>query len=115
MSGFPPKHIRKYNIPTICLVHGNEIIIKNDKHFKRVHKTLNLTNSIVCNSNYTVKLIGKFNLNFPIIRKIYPGVSSFENIEEIKINHIEGSPILLRFALSSQIPLKAFCFMPLRV
>jgi len=90
--------INSNKIPTICLAHGNEIIEKNEKHFKRIKKTLNKVGSIVCNSNYTKKLIYKYNLSKPIIKTIYPGASSYNNVEESFIPNVEGNPILLTLA-----------------
>ena len=61
--------INKQNIPTICLAHGNEIIYKDNKHFLRIKATLNKVSSIVCNSDYTKKLINNYDLNKPFSQK----------------------------------------------
>ena len=49
----PIDFLKKNKIPVISLAHGNEIIIKNDKHHKRVKKILENVNAIVVNSSYT--------------------------------------------------------------
>ena len=51
--------LKKNKIPVISLAHGNEIIIKNDKHHKRVKKILEYVNAIVVNSSYTKNLLNK--------------------------------------------------------
>ena len=84
--------------PSICLVHGNEIIIKNKKHHKRLINTFKNVDRIVCNSVYTKNLLNKVRPELNKIEIIYPGVSSFDNIEEEKINLIDGEPTLLTLA-----------------
>ena len=55
----PIDFLKKNKIPVISLAHGNEIIIKNDKHHKRVKKILEHVNAIVVNSSYTKNLLNK--------------------------------------------------------
>ena len=38
--------LKKNKVPVISLAHGNEIIIKNDKHYKRVKKNVNSRGNI---------------------------------------------------------------------
>ena len=58
----PIDFLKKNKIPVISLAHGNEIIIKNDKHHKRVKKILEHANAIVVNSNYTKNLLNKIDV-----------------------------------------------------
>ena len=60
----PIDFLKKNKIPVISLAHGNEIIIKNDKHHKRVKKILEHVNAIVVNSSYTKNLLNKLSNNF---------------------------------------------------
>ena len=60
----PIKNLQKKNLPSICLVHGNEVIIKNKNHQKRIKNTLKSVNKIVTNSEYTKNLLNKVSLEF---------------------------------------------------
>ena len=51
--------VEEKKIPVISLVHGNEIIIKNDMHQNRIKRILELTNAVVVNSTYTKNLLSK--------------------------------------------------------
>ncbi len=93
--------IQKFQIKkivSICLVHGNEVIIKNKKHHKRIKKTLDNVNAIVSNSKYTKNLIQNISPELNNIEVIYPGVSNFDNINEEKIFLADGEPTLLTLA-----------------
>ena len=90
--------INKQNIPTICLAHGNEIIYKDNKHFLRIKETLNKVSAIVCNSDYTKKLINNYDLNKPILKTIYPGACNYLEIKEVPVPGVGGDPILLTLA-----------------
>ncbi len=94
----PIKNLLNKKLPSVCLVHGNEIIIKNKNHHKRIKKTLKCATRIVTNSEYTKNLLKKVSLEFENIEIIHPGVSSFENIKEEKLNLSEGHPTLLTLA-----------------
>ena len=60
----PIKKLKNKNLPSICLVHGNEIIIKNKSHQTRIKNTLTGVNKIVTNSEYTKNLLKKVILEF---------------------------------------------------
>ena len=90
------------NIPFFCLVHGNEIIIKNTKHHKRLLNTYAKVDKLICNSEYTRNLLKKVNLKHNNIKVIYPGVTNFDEIEEEEIKKINGSPVLLTLARLEQ-------------
>ena len=85
-------------IPTICLAHGNELIQTNLNKNKKIFKTLDNCTSVIANSEFTLKLLTKFNLHKTLLNKIYPGVSDLKNIKEKKISTITGSPIVLTLA-----------------
>ena len=90
--------INSNNIPSICLAHGNELIIKNNRHSKRIEDTLNQVTFIIANSDFTYKLINEFNLDKPIIKKIYPGAVDYNSIKEEFVPNISGDPILFTLA-----------------
>jgi len=50
--------------PFLSLVHGNEIIIKNQKHHKRLLNTFSKVEKIICNSQFTKDLLKKINIKF---------------------------------------------------
>lgn len=81
--------------PTICLAHGNELIIKNNNQLKRLQNTLNKVSSIICNSDFTKGLVNKLEIKLPIVKRIYPGADDTRLIREKKVSHIYGSPIIL--------------------
>ena len=93
--------IAKFNnnkIPFICLAHGNEVIIKNNRHQQRIFNIFTKVNKIVSNSEFTKNLLKKVSPQIDNIEVIYPGVSSFEDIIEEEVNLIDGSPTLLTLA-----------------
>ena len=94
---YPIYKINK-KIPTMCLVHGNEIIVKNNNHKKRIVDILLMTDKIVCNSTFTKKLLIELNSELKNCEVIYPGVSNFDKIKEEKIEIDPGYPILLTLA-----------------
>ncbi len=94
----PINFLKKKKIPIISLVHGNEIIIKNDNHQNRIKKVLELANALVVNSSYTKNLLSKISKNFTNIKVIYPGIKSTNNIMEQTIDLDDGHPTLLTLA-----------------
>ncbi len=94
----PLKKFKGKKLPSICLIHGNELIIKNKNHHKRIINTLKNVDKIVSNSEYTKNLLKKINSEFHNIKIIYPGVSNFENVQEEDLNIPEGKPTLLTLA-----------------
>ena len=94
----PINFLKKKKIPIISLVHGNEIIIKNDNHQNRIKKVLELANALVVNSSYTKNLLSKISENFKKIEVIYPGVKSTKNIIEQAIDLDDSYPTLLTLA-----------------
>ena len=94
----PIKFLKEKKIPIISLVHGNEIIIKNNKHKNRIKKILELTSAVILNSNYTKNLLTKISKSLKRIEVIYPGVKPTNNILEQKIDLNNGFPTLLTLA-----------------
>ena len=94
----PINFLKENKIPIISLAHGNEIIIKNDNHLKRIKKILEMTNAVVVNSAYTKNLLTKISENLKKIEIIYPGVQSTNNITEQNIDLNNGNPTLLTLA-----------------
>ena len=70
----------------------------NPNKNKRINQTLNKTNSIISNSNYTKSLVSRVTKSHSDINVIYPGASDLRNLKENKINNINGDPILLTLA-----------------
>ena len=94
----PIKKFKNINLPFICLVHGNEVIIKNNRHHKRILHCFKNVNKIVSNSEFTKNLIKKINSEIKNIKVINPGVSNFDNIIEEEVKLIKGKPTLLTLA-----------------
>ena len=94
----PIKKLLHKKIPSICLIHGNEIIIKNSSHHRRIMDTLKNVDKIVSNSDYTKNLLLNINSEFNNIEIIHPGVSSFKNIKEEELELVNGNPTLLTLA-----------------
>ena len=94
----PVKKFKNKRLPFICLVHGNEIIIKNNRHHKRILNCFKKVNNVVCNSEFTKNLFKKINFENKNIKVIYPGVSNFKNIIEEEVELIDGTPTLLTLA-----------------
>ena len=94
----PINFLEEKKIPVISLVHGNEIITKNDMHQNRIKRILELTNAVVVNSTYTKNLLSKISKNLKKIEVIHPGVNSTNTITEQNINLKNGYPTLLTLA-----------------
>jgi len=94
----PINFLIEKKIPTLSLVHGNEIITKNVTHQNRIKKILDLTNAVVVNSTYTKNLLTNISKNLKRIEVIYPGVSSSKNTKEQSIKLNNGYPTLLTLA-----------------
>ena len=84
--------------PFLSLVHGNEIIIKNQKHHKRLLNTFSKVEKIICNSQFTKDLLKKINIKFNEVVVIHPGVQDFDKVTEERVDEIIGSPVLLTLA-----------------
>ena len=94
----PIQKIKNKKLPSICLIHGNEIIIKNKNHQQRIQNTLENVNKIVSNSEYTKNLLKKVNKKFNNVEVIHPGVSNFADIKEEELDLPDGQPTLLTLA-----------------
>ncbi len=92
---YPISKFHNKKIPFICLAHGNEIIIKNNRHQQRILNIFSKVNKIVCNSEFTKNLLKKVSSQIENIEVIYPGVSSFEHIIEEEVDLIDGTPTIL--------------------
>jgi len=89
------KFLNTIKIKTICLAHGNELVKKNNRHFKRIQYTLNNVSSVVCNSNFTKGLVENLEITTPLIKTIYPGAQDSSDILEKHVSKINGNPIIL--------------------
>ena len=85
-------------IPTVSLAHGNELLSDNDSKINRIKKTLNKVTSIVANSLYTKNLVINFISSDIPINVVHPGAIDLRNIDEIKIENLDGNPTLLTLA-----------------
>ncbi len=94
----PIEMLQDKKIPSICLIHGNEIIVKNKNHKKRILNTLRKVNKIVSNSVFTKNLLQKVNPELNNIEIIYPGTSSFDKVKEEELQLADGQPTLLTLA-----------------
>ncbi len=94
----PIKKFQNMKFHSICLAHGNELILKNEKHKKRISNTLEMVDKIVSNSKFTKTLLKNVNPQFNNIEVIYPGVSDLDQIQEEKVKLIDGTPTLLTLA-----------------
>ncbi len=90
--------ISSFNIPSICLAHGNELIIKSKQHSLRLSNTLNKVSSIVCNSNFTMNLVKKIGVLNKNIVRIYPGALNCSYLKEEELPKVNGYPIVLTLA-----------------
>ena len=94
----PVKKFKNKRLSYICLVHGNEVIIKHSRHHKRILNCFNGVDKIISNSEFTKNLIKKINPGYKNIKVINPGVSNFNNINEEEVKLINGNPTLLTIA-----------------
>ena len=94
----PLQKFKSKKLPFICLAHGNEVIIKNNRHHKRILNCFTKVDKIVANSKYTKNLIQKISPENKNIEVIHPGVSNFDNINKEEVKLIEGTPTLLTLA-----------------
>ncbi len=90
--------LKNKKIPSICLAHGNELILKNKNHYNRIINTLKYVDKIISNSEYTKKLLQKLIPELEKIETIYPGVTNFEYIKEEELKLESGQPTLLTLA-----------------
>ena len=90
--------INTLSIPSICLTHGNELIIKNSSKKFRVISTLNKVRHIVCNSNYTLNLVKDIGITNQNLTCIHPGAINTNDLNEQKIPIIEGKPVITTLA-----------------
>jgi len=90
--------INKESVPSLCLAHGNELIIKSKGHELRVKSTLNKISQIVCNSNFTLNLVKELSIKIDKLTYIYPGAQNFQNLNEETIVNINGNPLIMTLA-----------------
>ena len=86
------------SVPSICLAHGNELIIKNSSKKLRVISTLNKVTHIVTNSNFTLSLVKDIGITNQNITCIYPGAQSTIHLNEEIISNINGQPVITTLA-----------------
>ena len=90
--------LNSQSIPSICLAHGNELIIKKTSKKIRVVSILNKVKHIVTNSNFTVSLIKDIGITNQNITCIYPGAKNTIHLNEEIISNINGQPIITTLA-----------------
>jgi len=86
------------SVNSICLAHGNELIIKNARHRSRIISVMNKTSYIVCNSNFTINLVKNIGIVNQNITCIHPGAQNNINLNEEVIENLNGNPILVTLA-----------------
>ena len=86
------------SIPTVCLAHGNELIINNSSKKFRVISTLNKVTQIVTNSNFTLNLVKDIGITNQNITCIYPGALNTIHLNEEIISNINGQPVITTLA-----------------
>ncbi len=90
--------LNSQSIPSICLAHGNELIIKNSSKKIRVVSILNKVKHIVTNSNFTASLIKNIGITNQNITCIYPGANNTIHLNEEIISNINGQPVITTLA-----------------
>ena len=90
--------LNSQSIPSICLAHGNELIIKNSSKKIRVVSILNKVKHIVTNSNFTARLIKNIGITNQNITCIYPGANNTIHLNEENISNINGQPVITTLA-----------------
>jgi len=91
-------NINSLSIPSICLAHGNELIIKNSSKKIRVISTLNKVMHVVCNSNYTLNLVKDIGVTNQNLICIHPGANNTIDLNEQIIPNIDGQPVVTTLA-----------------
>jgi len=86
------------SIPTICLVHGNELIAKNSSKKFRVTSTINKVSQVVCNSNFTLNLLRDIGITNQNLICIHPGAQNTIDLNEQIIPNIDGQPVVTTLA-----------------
>jgi len=86
------------SVPSICLVHGNEIITNNSKKKFRVIQTLNKVTCIITNSSFTSSLVKDIGISNQNIRCIHPGAKNTIHLNEEIISNIYGRPVITTLA-----------------
>ena len=86
------------SIPSICLAHGNELIVNSSSKKFRVISTLNKVTQIVTNSNFTSSLVKNIGITNQNITCIYPGALNTNHLNEEIISNIKGQPVITTLA-----------------
>ena len=90
--------LNSLSIPSICLAHGNELIVKNSSKKFRVISILNKVTHIVTNSNFTLSLVKDIGITNQKITCIYPGAQNTIHLNEEIISNINGQPVITTLA-----------------
>ena len=91
-------YLNEKKVPTLCLVHGNELLTKDHKRSQRVIQTLEKVSTIVANSQFTVKLVKNLIPNKDNIKFVYPGAIDLNKVKSDSFIEIKGSPVLITLA-----------------
>ncbi len=91
-------YLNEKKIPTLCLVHGNELLTKDHKKLQRVTQTLERVSTIVANSQFTVNLVKDLIPNKGNIKFVYPGAMDLNKVKSDSFVEIKGSPVLITLA-----------------
>lgn len=86
--------INSSSVPSICLAHGNELIIDNSTKKFRAISTLNKVLHVVCNSNFTLGLAKEMGVTNNNLTFIYPGVQNNSDLNEKVIPNLVGQPVV---------------------
>ena len=91
-------YLNEKKVPTLCLVHGNELLAKDHKRSQRVIQTLDKVSTIVANSQFTVNLVNDLIPNKGKIKFVYPGAIDLTKVKSDSFVEIKGSPVLITLA-----------------
>ena len=86
------------SVNSICLAHGNELIVKSQRHRSRIISVMNKMSHIVCNSHFTINLVKQIGIVNEEISSIHPGAQNNINLTEEIIENLNGKPILVTLA-----------------
>ena len=86
------------SVPSVCLAHGNELIVNNSSKKFRIISTLNKVTQIVTNSNFTLNLVKNIGITNQNITCIYPGAQSTTHLNEEIISNLNGQPVITTLA-----------------
>jgi len=90
--------INSLSIPTICLAHGNELIVNNSSKKSRLISTMDKVSHVVCNSNFTLNLVRDIGIKNYNLTCVHPGAKNTNYLNEQIISNINGQPVITTLA-----------------